>query len=877
MVNPGEVVTVAKKGGDFTSIVDAIAFIVTQSPSGLQPWSINVTSGVYVEVNPIVIPSFISIVGISGSVTRVLPTDPTQELFNIGGHSVEVSGITAMGTTSAALFKYDGGPFFNTNIVLKDMFFVQYEVGIDISNTNGAVSMAVYNISTPVTDTYQRRLVRFTQTTDTATNFIAVLMEALQAQFLILPTVSNPFTLIETIGFTGASPIGLWLRNILIIIPGPSTTVGISVENTVLNVVGFQIDYAGSMLTIPNSTLPTIVKLISITAQLCTKDVIILNNNASGSIQGVMDATKIDESSAPNHTVNFLIQNSNTGGVDLTGEFSVGTRISNRTNLLPAIQGDITIGVYTGGTLSATGGLNISVAAGTGYITSGTPSDPLVYVTWDSPLTTAIPANSDRYVSVIVGGVLQLTAAAPNTYTAILIGRVKTDATTVLFVENISAEALHSSTLFDQTFREAFGTVVAAGLIVGAGTSNYQVNMTSGNYYYSTHKFSPAGGTDLTFTEFFRVATVWTNGSPTSSLSAANARRYDDGSDLVALVATQYAKHVLYVVNDSVDETYLFIYGQETFATQNDAENGALPLPPSFMSEAFVPVGAFIVSDTSTNWIVVQDVRPTLAFRSAGVTATADHGSLAGLLDDDHPQYLLINGSRAMSATLDMDSNNIVNAGTINGVTITSLSARLQPGGSDPLSAATAPSTISTTNLLGTSNDLARADHVHAHGAQTDGSLHATATGSVAGFMSAADKTTFDAATALSTISTLMLRDGSGGTAVDQLTVDSNGVVRLANTANTFHTSIVALPGLTADYTLTLPPNDGDSGQVLQTDGAGATSWTSPNSGGTVYYTSSGPVSPVTGDWRTRDDSGVLKTERYNGSIWVEMWSLTPP
>ena len=36
-----------------------------------------------------------------------------------------------------------------------------------------------------------------------------------------------------------------------------------------------------------------------------------------------------------------------------------------------------------------------------------------------------------------------------------------------------------------------------------------------------------------------------------------------------------------------------------------------------------------------------------------------DHGSLLGLLDDDHPQYLLVDGTRAMSGNLDMGGNDV--------------------------------------------------------------------------------------------------------------------------------------------------------------------------------------------------------------------------
>ena len=44
----------------------------------------------------------------------------------------------------------------------------------------------------------------------------------------------------------------------------------------------------------------------------------------------------------------------------------------------------------------------------------------------------------------------------------------------------------------------------------------------------------------------------------------------------------------------------------------------------------------------------------------------------------------------------------------------------------------------------GVSSEVSRKDHVHTHGVQAGGTLHASATGSVAGFISAADKTKLD-------------------------------------------------------------------------------------------------------------------------------------
>lgn len=58
---------------------------------------------------------------------------------------------------------------------------------------------------------------------------------------------------------------------------------------------------------------------------------------------------------------------------------------------------------------------------------------------------------------------------------------------------------------------------------------------------------------------------------------------------------------------------------------------------------------------------------------------------------------------------------------------------------------AVAPPAVAAAGAVGTSVAAARADHTHAHGAQTDGALHAAATTTTAGFMSAADKTKLDA------------------------------------------------------------------------------------------------------------------------------------
>ena len=63
----------------------------------------------------------------------------------------------------------------------------------------------------------------------------------------------------------------------------------------------------------------------------------------------------------------------------------------------------------------------------------------------------------------------------------------------------------------------------------------------------------------------------------------------------------------------------------------------------------------------------VVHARRDVSASSSGVT---DHGALTGLTDDDHTQYLLEDGSRAMSGDLDMGTNAITNVGNVDGVDV---------------------------------------------------------------------------------------------------------------------------------------------------------------------------------------------------------------
>ena len=90
--------------------------------------------------------------------------------------------------------------------------------------------------------------------------------------------------------------------------------------------------------------------------------------------------------------------------------------------------------------------------------------------------------------------------------------------------------------------------------------------------------------------------------------------------------------------------------------------------------------GAFWVDTTS------PQNRPVFTCNDGTVLylgTASDHGGLTGLSDDDHTQYLLINGSRAMAGGLNMGGYNITNVNTVDGVDISAHNARHINGGTD--------------------------------------------------------------------------------------------------------------------------------------------------------------------------------------------------
>lgn len=194
-------------------------------------------------------------------------------------------------------------------------------------------------------------------------------------------------------------------------------------------------------------------------------------------------------------------------------------------------------------------------------------------------------------------------------------------------------------------------------------------------------------------------------------------------------VTNNYYFCVHYFATNDVNYPIIGILGQDQFAVKEDAIAAA----PTEIAVTGLPFAEFtaigavlfkastsyvntpktiVVSTNSGNYIdfrAVDILRP-----GAGIV----HGSLAGLADDDHQQYLNRSGVRAMEGDLNMGTFNITSVGTINSISIQTHGSRHAPAGADPVPTAivTDITTIQPDDAAaaGTANNFARGDHKHA-------------------------------------------------------------------------------------------------------------------------------------------------------------------
>jgi hypothetical protein len=437
-------------------------------------------------------------------------------------------------------------------------------------------------------------------------------------------------------------------------------------------------------------------------------DVLIDNPNAFVSFEGVANRSKISViSSATDVKMAFLDEQ--TGDIVITGRVLYAKNIADVIDITLLGTESATMGVMDGGELTSGSGFTVNISAGFGYL----EIEPEIFrqFFWGD-ISITLPPNQALYLIFDNTGALTTTSTFPDTHLVILLGRVVTNSTGIEFIDSSGIDAEHSSNRYDDLFRNAIGGVFSSGSIVTENGTR-QLDVTPGTYYLATNRFMPSGATAVSWTAYYQNGT---GGFSQVSQNVVDNAFFDNGTGTLAPIgAGNFAKHVLYLVGEGINEKYLLVYSQVQYTALTLAEQGPRPTPPPYFLDGVVPIASLIVQQGMTNIIEIRDERPRVGSAPSSVSAASFHRNLLGLtVGDDHPQYWRNDGTHVATGDFNLGTHNITNLGTANGVVVENHHARHQPGGADEIPTAAAVTlNPDQANAPGTSTSLARADHIH--------------------------------------------------------------------------------------------------------------------------------------------------------------------
>ncbi len=331
-------------------------------------------------------------------------------------------------------------------------------------------------------------------------------------------------------------------------------------------------------------------------------------------------------------------------------------------------------GQFTDGAISDAGGATINVAAGTGAIR---PSDDhtaeLCFADWDASNGIAIPTDTVRYIGVeydvgppVVAQVVVKSSDSWNLHNEFPLGSVVNESDTLHitnrphFVANAIGHTLDRFHETEPIVRAEF----QGGLILGeSADGNFNVTLTAGALWDRLTKF-PVAAINTAVSGTFDA---YVNGAlDTAGRTTWDNQNYNNGGAKAALGVNKWGVLWFYL---ELDGDLVMEYGTSNTATQAQAENETAPTTVSpRITDHGILIGRMIFRKGNAT-ATVETVFET-TFAATGVT---DHGGLAGLTDDDHTQYILANGTRALAGAWNMANRALTNvnidSGTITGIT----------------------------------------------------------------------------------------------------------------------------------------------------------------------------------------------------------------
>jgi pectin methylesterase-like acyl-CoA thioesterase len=675
------------------------ATFIRASPSN--SFVIFVEVGVYNE-SPLVLPEYTSLLGRDQTQSIIQPISPSQTLISLSQNTT-VRHLNIQNVTSGIGILADSVQML---AILKSPQITE----CNFSNCDTAIK---------VTSTISRSecLIRSCTINGTFTNGIWIDGSSITTVDSAEVTISDIEYEISVDGskciYVNGSNAEVYLNNIITDSNGFLSTYGLIVEDGAF-VTQFASHYDGHNIGVhvPNIGAGPNINIIGINfSDSIQYDVSIEHPSTIGVISSVCERSKVFIDPASTISVNYTDPVVN--GTTFVGSIFLGKNNAQTTDVTDLIREVPAMGLVSGGIMTNGGGLQINISNGIGYVITGTyPSTILYKITWPNT-SIVLPASQTNYLYFDFNATLNANQAKPNALDNILLGRVRTDGSTIEFIDASPISSFHMGNFNDDYNRNVFGSIFQSGSIVTANTS-LELAISSGSYYYSGDHFTPSG--QVSPASF----SVYYHNSPTTftfvtGQTVVDNTQYDNGTGLVPLSAGFYSKHSFYLVGDGLNEKYMLVYSQQEYSNLGDAQGGPLPLPPNYFVDGVVIIASIIVQQ-GTTFSQINSQRPLPSFNVGALSNTIYHSSLLGLLNDDHPQYLLTNGTRSMAADLNMGGFSITNINLVDGVDVSAHANRHLPNGADPLitSAPITNLSATTSNFVGIANSFARSDHIHA-------------------------------------------------------------------------------------------------------------------------------------------------------------------
>lgn len=752
---------VGKSGNvDYTSIKEALDFVAAQSPSDSNEWLILVHPGEYTE-DPMTISAGIFLSDASNSrfpSVTIIASNSSENLLTMTGGSV--SGFEFRGVTDPLKACVDINSPAQSSLIVH-CSFKNCSTGIHVYN--GAVAI-LDDIGVNITGVGQ-------QITDSVIKASGSSTKVLGGSWLI----NVPSGVLAAYGSDDPIAAGIKVSQATCSVNAITCTLNSNTGNTsaVFAENGAScILFTGRFLEcdtaveIGASGSDTLVNLQ--TARFTDNTLNFDVKSSTGTVFAIGSADEQKSNVVTGGTIDGILQVIDQDVTELVGNVNVEFESGRNASLRKYMNEFSLSGRLSGGNVTDGGGLNADVSDGYGWVRRENGVNDLHRINWGSTSVSLTPSTTNFIV--YNANTLQITSSTstPNDFD-IKLAEIETDGSGIRFIHDTTFSSLAPLKHIEDYLLDTRKFTIGTGLTGSTGSSETKFSVDSGNYYRGLTNITFDGYSDAVFSYFYN-----SGNSEISDQTDVDIQNYDNNGTLTAMTDGYYRADTIVLTSDG--RVSLF-YGTAEYFTAAAAEDAGVPVIPSFMEETAITPANLIIQD-GYGIVDIIDKRPIASFVEAGAVGAgggvSNHGSLSGLDDDDHPQYFLVSGSRGMGGDLDMNSNNIIDVGNIDGVDVSNHGSRHDPGGIDALSTGTpvavlagagqsagvaasyslsdhqhsintgTPSTIGSSNSEGVSSSIPRLDHIHAHGDQAGGSLHSVATTGTAGFLSAADKTKLD-------------------------------------------------------------------------------------------------------------------------------------